>query len=68
MWRNRNVGGAILFVVLFLALPFRSRAAEEMHHQSLSEIRKEIHELEADHSRDLQLMGKLEKRDDQLER
>src|SRR5215472_14824721 len=65
---NRDVGGAILFILLLFAQPLRSWAVESTGHESLSEIRKEIHGLEADRSRDLQLMEKLERRVDQLEK
>lgn len=41
---NWDVGGVILFMLLLLALPFRSWAAESTSHESLIEIRNEIHD------------------------
>ncbi len=64
---KRNVWRAILVAAIFLAAPLRCLAAESSGHESLSEIRNEIHQLEADRARDLQLMERLEKRVDQLE-
>jgi hypothetical protein len=64
---SRYFGPAILFMGVLFATPFRAWGLEGTGRESLSEIRKEIRELEADRSRDLQLMEKLEKRVDQLE-
>lgn len=67
MWGSRYFGPAILFMGVLFAPAFRAWGLEGTGRESLSEIRKEIRDLEADRSRDLQLMEKLEKRLDQLE-
>ncbi len=64
---NRDVRRALLFMALMLIAPQAARGAETAGHESLSEVRKELHQLQADRARDLELMEKLEKRVDQLE-
>ena len=65
--KKRAVGGATVLITLLLSLPVTSWAADTASHESLSEIKKEIRQLESDRARDLMLMEKLEKRVDELE-
>src|SRR6516162_3466006 len=65
--KKRAVGGATVFITLLLSLPVTSWTADTASHESLSEIKKEIRQLESDRARDLMLMEKLEKRVDELE-